>query len=142
MIPKELSSYFSKNDFLRYTIIDIPQRFVDNRGVIVNLADGIIGDVSFIQSQKDAVRANHYHKEDWHLCYIISGSCEYLWSEDLTNSAINKLTVVSNQLIFTPSMTPHKLVFSEPTNFITVSKLSRIKSNYDSDTFKLANFFN
>jgi dTDP-4-dehydrorhamnose 3,5-epimerase-like enzyme len=141
IIPKELSSYFSKNDFLSYPVIDIPQKFVDSRGIIINLADGIIGDVSFIQSKKDAVRANHYHSEDWHLCYIITGSCEYLWSEDLSNPTIKKLTIESDQLIFTPSMTAHKLVFNEPTKFITISKLSRKKSNYDADTFRLDNFF-
>jgi len=141
IIPSEISSYFSSHDFVEYPIIDIPQKFVDDRGLIFNLADGIIGDVSLIKSTPNSIRGNHYHVNDWHLCYIISGSCEYLWNENLTNSLINKLTVNANQMIFTPSMTAHRLVFHEPTSFITISKLSRIKSNYDLDTIKLKDFF-
>ena len=30
-----------------------------------------------IDSKKGTLRANHYHKTDWHYCYVISGSIEY-----------------------------------------------------------------
>ena len=53
LIPKELRAYFSKDSFLNYPMIDIPQQFSDKRGLILNLAGGRIGDVAFIKSKKN-----------------------------------------------------------------------------------------
>ena len=76
-IPKEIASYFDISSFTDYPLISIPQSFVDDRGEITNIADGILGDVAVIKTNAGAMRANHYHKEDWHLCYLIDGAMEY-----------------------------------------------------------------
>ena len=31
-----------------------------------------------ISSNAGSPRANHYHKTDWHYCYVVSGEIEYL----------------------------------------------------------------
>jgi hypothetical protein len=56
---------------------DIRPPYTDPRGEILNLLDLPIGSVSLITSVTGAVRANHYHKTDWHYCYMQKGSMDY-----------------------------------------------------------------
>ncbi len=134
-IPDELSNYFDKKDFSNYPLVNIPQEFRDSRGQIHNLADGIIGDVAIISSKKGAVRANHVHKNDWHLCYVIHGSLEYYWVDDERQK--HKLAVTAHQMIFTPALVAHKLVAITDSKFLSISRLSRISAKYEEDTEKI-----
>ena len=141
VIPKELSSYFSESDFSKYPFVTVPQIFKDARGEIRNLADGSIGDVAIITSNSGAIRANHFHNEDWHLCYLVSGEMEYFWSTSVEENQIQSVRVKSKEMVFTPTGTPHKIVFNENSVFLSISKLSRISENYERDTFKLKEDF-
>ena len=76
-IPSELSSYFKPQDLVDYPKLKIPQSFTDERGTIVNIADGVLGDVALIQSNENSIRANHVHKSDWHLSFCVAGSLVY-----------------------------------------------------------------
>ncbi len=134
MIPEELSGYFSTEDFSNYPFVRIPQVFEDFRGRIVNLADGRIGDVAIISTEKNSVRANHFHQNDWHLCYLIEGKFDYFWEEF---GVQNRVEVSPGEMVFTPKLIPHKIIFGEKSIFISVSKLSRISTFYESDTTKL-----
>jgi hypothetical protein len=42
--------------------------------------------------------------------------------------------MVSGMSVITPPLVPHKFVFIEKTTMVVVSKLSRLKINYDTDT--------
>ena len=137
-IPAELNAYFSEKDFSKYPIIQIPQSFRDDRGSILNLADGQLGDVSFITSTAGAVRANHVHEKDWHLCYLISGVIKYVWKESLSSQVIQQIEVAPGELIFTPPGAPHKMEFPEFSQFVTVSKLSRLSDLYESDILRFS----
>jgi len=136
-VPVGLDQYFSKEHFRGYPKILIPQMFEDPRGVIRNIADGTIGDIAVIESQEATVRADHYHKKDWHLTYLLSGSMKYFWSDNLDSGNKTSIQVHQGELIYTPPGTPHKMFFLEDTTLIAVSWLSRIQSNYDEDTHKL-----
>ena len=136
-IPKEIASYFDLSNFVDYPIISIPQSFSDDRGQIINVADGILGDIAVIKTNAGATRANHYHIEDWHLCYLINGEMEYYWTEDVGSSKVNRMHVQSGSLIFTPKLTPHKITFQEDSTFLSISRLSRVSENYESDTVRL-----
>ena len=138
-IPNEIAAYFKNENFVNYPFISIPQEFSDDRGLISNVADGKLGDVAVIKSNIGSVRANHYHREDWHLCYLISGEMEYIWKDFLGDKESNKIVVASSQMIFTPSMTPHRIKFLEDSIFLSISRLSRISKNYENDTFKFEN---
>ena len=87
-IPLPLSNYFGIETFSNYPIIGIPQEFSDSRGKISNIADGVLGDVAFIKSYKNSVRANHFHHEDWHLSYLIDGEIKYFWEDDHKQNSI------------------------------------------------------
>ena len=141
-IPVELSKMFTVDHFEDYPLIKIPQTFTDGRGTIMNIADGSLGDVAFITSLSGSIRANHFHKQDWHLTFLITGGMNYEW-QDSKREKGKKLTIVtSGQLIFTPSNTPHKMTFTQDSTFIAISRLNRSHEEYSADTIALeGNFF-
>ena len=142
IIPNSLSSIFTDKHFATYPKILVPQNFIDDRGSIKNIADGKLGDVAVITSEVNSIRANHIHDQDWHLCYLVSGSMKYYWSTDLENSKSESVVVNSGEMVYTPSKTPHRMLFLENSLFVAISNLSRVQESYEADTKKLSdNFF-
>ena len=69
-------------DWLKTPIIPLKKPYSDDRGIIQNLVslnESQMRSAVLIESKKGSIRANHYHKVDWHYCYIISGSIEYYY---------------------------------------------------------------
>jgi hypothetical protein len=65
-------------------IVKLNEPYVDDRGLIqslVSLEEPKIQYAVMIESKKGLVRANHYHKEDWHYCYLITGSIDYYYRD-------------------------------------------------------------
>ncbi len=58
-------------------LVALEKPFVDARGAIQPLVDEMMKSAVMIESKKGSLRANHYHKTDWHYCYVISGTIEY-----------------------------------------------------------------
>ena len=141
-VESNLSSLFLSSHFKNYPLVAIPQEFEDERGVIKNIADGTLGDVAFISSNKGAVRANHIHRLDWHLSFLISGRMIYQWKDSMESDLQEMIEILPGQLFYTPANTPHKMIFLEESHFIAVSGLNRDKESYESDTKRLSqNFF-
>jgi uncharacterized RmlC-like cupin family protein len=133
-IPKGLVDYFTENHFRNYPIVDIPQKFEDNRGKIFNIADGDLGDVAVISSITNSIRANHTHQHDWHLSYLVDGEIKYFWEDEHKQ---NSMIIKPGELFYTPPKTPHKMVFLKESIFIAVAAMSRTQANYENDTSRL-----
>lgn len=139
-IPSTLSSLFPVENFANYPQVLIPQIFNDERGSIKNIADGRLGDVAIISSQKSSIRANHVHENDWHFSYLVSGQMRYFWKD--SNKEVQSLIVKAGEMVYTPPKIPHKMQFLEESVFIAISELSRSQNNYEADTKKMPeNFF-
>lgn len=136
--PIELSSLFIEEHFDNYPFVKLPQVFEDNRGSIVNIADGTLGDVAVIHSKVNSVRANHIHENDWHLSYLVSGSMLYTWRNSIKGDVTKQVEVTEGDLIFTPAKTPHKMTFTSDSIFVAVAALSRSQDAYEQDTQRLA----
>ena len=135
-IPKELSELFQEKHFNNYPFVEIPQCFSDERGSIKNIADGVLGDVAVITSVAGAVRANHVHKDDWHLSYMVQGSMKYFWKDDDGKEKI--VEVKSGQMVYSPPGTPHKMLFLEASSFIAIAAKNRSSEDYELDTTRLS----
>lgn len=139
-IPKELSEIFKDIHFNYYPFVKIPQSFSDDRGRIDNIADGTLGDVAVITSVAGAIRANHVHKDDWHLSYMVEGSMNYYWRDELGKEYFVK--VERGQMVYSPPGTPHKMIFLEPSTFIAIAAKNRSSKDYELDTTRLPeNYF-
>ena len=64
----------------------------DKRGKIINISNELIRSCALIKSKKNSIRANHYHKKDWHYCYVLKGKLEYYYRNHGTEKKIKKMT--------------------------------------------------
>jgi len=118
-------------------IVDLPNSFDDERGSIQPLVDMKMKSSVLITSNKGAVRANHYHKTDWHYCYVLYGEIIYYHRPHGIKEKPQKLIVKEGELFFTPPMIEHAMVFDKKTKFITWGRNSRVQEVYESDVYRV-----
>jgi len=112
--------------------------FTDERGSIQPLVDVMMESCVLINSKKGTVRANHFHKTDWHYCYVLSGEIEYFHRPTGSNAAPAQITIHAGELFFTPPMVDHAMVFKEDTVFLTLGRNSRAQEVYEADVVRIA----
>ena len=118
-------------------IIDLVNPFIDKRGVIQPLVDKVMKSAVIIHSKAGSIRANHYHKTDWHYCYVISGEIEYYHRKTNSLETKKKIKVKKGQMVFTPPMVDHAMVFNVDTTFLTLSRNFRDQKTYESDVVRI-----
>jgi oxalate decarboxylase/phosphoglucose isomerase-like protein (cupin superfamily) len=116
---------------------DIRPPFVDQRGEILNLLDLPIGSVSLITSVKGAVRANHYHKTDWHYCWMQKGSMDYYYRPIGATTTAKYIRVEEGRMVYTPSMEEHAMVFTSDAVMWCFAGNPRTSKDYESDTVRV-----
>ncbi len=114
-------------------IVALEKAFADKRGEIQPLVDLPMKSCVLITSRKGAVRANHYHKTDWHFCYVLNGLIEYHHRPHGDTGPGEVVLVKPGELFFTPPMVDHSMVFLEETTFITLGRNSRKQEVYEAD---------
>ena len=118
-------------------IIELENPFIDQRGEIQPLVDKIMKSAVMIHSKAGSLRANHYHKTDWHYCYVVSGEIEYYHRKTNSLETKKKIIVKKGQMVFTPPMVDHAMVFNVDTTFLTLSRNFRDQKNYESDVVRI-----
>ena len=130
---KELPKEILPKDVL----INLDVEYADERGSIIPLADIPMKSCVLITSKKNTVRANHYHKTDWHFCYVIKGSIDYYHRPHGKDIEPEKLQIKEGKLFFTPPMVDHAMVFTEDTTFLTLGRNSREQDVYEEDVERI-----
>ena len=118
-------------------IVPLETPFADVRGAIQPLVDTTMESCVLISSTKGTVRANHYHKTDWHYCYVLSGRIEYYHRPHGSSEPAERVVVEPGQLFFTPPMVDHAMVFVEDTVFLTLGRNSRAQEVYEADVERI-----
>jgi len=118
-------------------IVPLEKPFVDDRGAIQPLVDRMMRSAVMIESKKGALRANHYHKTDWHYCYVMSGTIEYYHRPTGSDDEPEMLLVKEGQMVFTPPMVDHGMKFPEDTVFLTLSRNPRDQATYEADVVRV-----
>lgn len=127
----------SSNSWPKKVLIPLEKAFSDNRGAIQPLVDVTMKSALIISSKKGTVRANHYHKSDWHYCYVLSGSIEYFHRPCGSKSRPERVLVKAGELFFTPPLVEHAMVFPEDTTFLTLSRNKRDQKAYEKDLVRV-----
>lgn len=117
--------------------IPLGKPFVDARGEIIPLVDTDMSSCVLIVSRKGSVRANHYHKTDWHYCYVVEGKIDYYHRKVGSNDTPEIVTINEGELFFTPPMVEHAMVFAEETKFLTLGRNSRSQIVYEADVIRI-----
>lgn len=118
-------------------VVDLEPPFVDDRGAIQPLVDTDMKSVVLISSKPGAVRADHYHKTDWHYCYMHSGSMEYYHRPVGSTAQPEMVIVKAGQMAFTPPMVEHAMHFLEDSVFVTMSRNPRDQETYEADVVRV-----
>ena len=119
-------------------IVELPEAFVDQRGSIQPLVDLDMKSCVLIKSVEGSVRANHYHKTDWHFCYLLEGELAYYHRPQGSLEAPEKIIVKPGQMIFTPPLVEHAMVFLADSVFLTLGRNSRCQKAYEADVVRVA----
>jgi quercetin dioxygenase-like cupin family protein len=127
----------SPENWPKKVIVPLQKPFADNRGVIQPLVDATMRSALIITSKKGTVRANHYHKTDWHYCYVLSGSIEYHHRPVGSKAKPGRVLVKTGELFFTPPLVEHAMVFPEDTTFLTLSCNKRDQKAYEEDLIRI-----
>lgn len=118
-------------------IVDLPDVFSDERGEIIPLVDENMKSCVMINSKKGSVRANHYHKTDWHYCYVLTGEILYFHRPTGSDETPEEITIKQGQMFFTPPMVDHAMLFTKDTTFLTFGRNSRDQEVYESDIVRI-----
>ena len=118
-------------------LVNLSKAFVDKRGSIQPLVDLMMKSAVMINSKAGSLRANHYHKTDWHYCYVISGKIEYFHREVNSNKDPELIIVEKENMIFTPPMVEHCMKFPVDTLFLTLSRNPRDQKTYEADVVRI-----
>lgn len=118
-------------------LVELEPPFVDVRGAIHPLVDRIMKSAVLINSKKGTLRANHYHKTDWHYCYVISGSIEYYHRSTGDDQEPECVVAKAGEMVFTPPLVDHGMVFPEDTVFLTLSRNPRDQATYEADVVRI-----
>ena len=114
-------------------IIPFEQSKEDDRGYIKSIINQPCTNTSIIMCNPGSVRANHYHLRDWHYMYILEGSMDYFFFDNVLNK-VNYMYLNKDQIVYTPPREVHATYFSEQTKLIVISYLARDEISYEADT--------
>ena len=118
-------------------VVKLEKPFVDGRGSIQPLVDIMMKSAVMIESKAGSLRANHYHKTDWHYCYVVSGTIEYLHRPTGSDQEPEVILVNEGEMVFTPSMIDHGMRFPVDTVFLTLSRNPRDQDSYEADVVRV-----
>jgi quercetin dioxygenase-like cupin family protein/SAM-dependent methyltransferase len=111
--------------------------FMDKRGVITDLLNEPIGHVGLIITEKDTIRANHYHKLSTQYSYILSGIFEVLLARSDDTKNVKKVFVKEGELIIIPPKVIHRFRAIERAVMVDMISESRDGRNYEDDVFRV-----
>ena len=126
-----------KESWPKQPLVPLEKPFVDVRGAIQPLVDEMMRSAILIESAKGTLRANHYHKTDWHYCYVLEGVMEYLHRPTGSGAEPESILVRAGQMVFTPPLVDHAMKFPEDTRFLTLSRNPRDQATYEADVVRI-----
>lgn len=126
-----------KSTWPAHGVVKLEKPFVDARGEIQPLVDMMMESAVMIESVKGSLRANHYHKTDWHYCYVVSGTIDYHHRPTGSDEAPETIRVNQGEMVFTPPMVDHGMTFPEDTVFLTLSRNPRDQESYEQDVVRV-----
>ena len=136
-LKSESPTELEKKDWPSHGVVKLKKPFVDSRGSIQPLVDTLMKSAVVIVSKAGSLRANHYHKTDWHYCYVVSGSIEYLHRPTGSSQEPEILIIEEGEMVFTPPMVDHGMRFPVDTIFLTLSRNPRDQASYEADVVRI-----
>jgi quercetin dioxygenase-like cupin family protein len=134
---REFSALVDQGKYPEQVAVPLDAPFVNANGEIQNLVLERFTSAALITSVAGAVRANHYHKTDWHYSYVVSGSVWYYWRPTGSKGKPQHQVFPAGTMFFTPPNVEHAMVFPEATAFLTFAKNVRDHEHHEADVVRV-----
>lgn len=134
---REFSALVDKGEYPDQVAVPIDAPFSNQNGEIFNLLLERFTSVALIRSNPGAIRANHYHKTDWHYSFVHTGSVWYYWRPVGSQGRPNHQKFPAGTMFFTPPLVEHAMFFPEETTFFTFAKNIRDQEHHESDVIRV-----
>ena len=118
-------------------LIPIRKPFVDARGEIRNLIDAPFTSAAVITSARGAIRGNHYHKTDYHYCWLQSGEMIYCHRPAGSTRRPIRWVIKPGMLFYTPPRYEHAMHFTKKSVLFVFARNNREMANYEADTIRI-----
>lgn len=117
---------------------NIRPEFTDERGAITKILEPAIPmkSILIITSKANAIRSNHYHKNEEHYCYLVSGKMEWM-EKSVEGGKIESAVLGAGDMVHTPPMSIHAVRFLEDSVLLVLSSMSRSYAGYEEDTVRI-----
>lgn len=115
----------------------LPPPFVNAAGSIQNLLEEPCGGVAIIHSKAGSTRSQHFHREDSHYLYVVSGLMLYYERPVGSVERPEPITVKTGQMVYTPPLVEHATVFPVDTMLVSMSKRPRDTASHEADLVRV-----
>ena len=134
---QQYASAVDVGDFPAEVLVPLDDFFRDDRGEIVNVLLTPITSVARITSKAGSVRANHYHKTDWHYAIVESGQVLYFERHIGATDVPEPSVFNPGQMFFTRPNVEHAMLFSVDSVIYTFAKNVRSHDNHEADLVRV-----
>jgi hypothetical protein len=135
---REFTRLVESGSYPDQVIVPLDPPFVNENGEIRNLLLERFTSAAVITSVAGSVRANHYHKTDWHYSYVLSGTVDYYHRPQGSRRVPSHESCPAGTMFFTPPMVEHAMVFPAATVFLTFAKNIRDHEHHEADVVRIA----
>lgn len=134
---REFSALVDKGTYPDQVAVPLDAPFVNQNGEIQNILLERFTSSALIRSVPGAIRANHYHKTDWHYTYVVSGCVWYYWRAIGAKEKPRFQKFPAGTMFFTPPMQEHAMFFPEKTDIVTFAKNIRDTEHHEQDVVRV-----
>lgn len=138
MTNEEYTKAVDAGQFPGDSAVPLDHVFADERGEIRNLLLTPITSVAVITSKRGSVRANHWHRTDWHYAFVVSGLVLYFERAVGATEVPEPRTFGPGEMFFTPPGREHTMLFAEDSTIMTFAKNVRSHDNHEADLTRVA----
>ncbi len=133
----EYTSAVDRGEWPPTPTVPLDAPFVNANGEIQNLVLKPMQSVTALRSVKGAVRANHYHKTDWHYTYVATGAVAYYERAVGSAEVPEPIVYGPGQVFFTPPNREHAMLFLEESLIVTMAKNVRNHEEHEADLVRV-----
>lgn len=118
--------------------VPLPAPFANAAGEIQNLLLKPVQSVARIESVKGAVRANHWHRTDFHYAFVESGKVLYFERDVGCTTIPEPITFGPGEMFFTPPAREHAMLFAKDSVIFTFARRVRNHEEHEADVVRVA----
>jgi uncharacterized RmlC-like cupin family protein len=137
VVPKTAEFLDDPAQWPQEPIVTLSAPFTDARGTIQPLVDIPMRSALLIRTNPGGIRAQHYHKTDWHFIWVVSGQFEYHYRPVGATTKPTMIIVKPGQLLWTPPMLEHAMLYTESCDIIVFARNGRSQEEYERDVVRV-----